>query len=276
MEMHPAVYLIQMGVNSLGFDPGVADSWWGRRTHGACQALYRQGPQKSSAWAVMTLQRGLAGLGYYEGSIDGGYGPLTRKALGRAIDADGMPAAAWSASKDILKPSKKYLRKVTHDRVLRQGSAGYVIDTIFLHCLAVPGDWAIGKSNMDIRRAVHRMHTLPESRGGRGWRDIGYGHIICPDGEVLPGRPIDQIGAGALGYNRGVIHIAMVEVRTITVERQPEDYFRPETLFSAKSLIDDYGNQTPIRRLSGHNEVAAKLCPGFKVIDREWTELAVV
>ena len=62
---------------------------------------------------------------------------------------------------------------------------------------------------------VRRMHTAPKSQGGRGWSDIGYQAVTFPDGETLVGRPWDRIGAGAVGYNRGVFHHLMIEVQTI-------------------------------------------------------------
>jgi hypothetical protein len=158
---------------------------------------------------------------------------------------------------------------------LRQGGANTVIDTYCLHCAAVPGDWAADKSNAEIVKAIHLMHTLPKSKGGRGWSDTGYHAITCPDGEIIYARPMDRYGAGAVGYNRGVFHHLMIEVRTITATRHPEDYFTPETLASTRGHFEQIAQRTPIRWLMGHREVAAKLCPGFEVIDRDWTDRAV-
>jgi peptidoglycan hydrolase-like protein with peptidoglycan-binding domain len=273
MSMNPAVRLIQLGLTSLGHSPGKADGWWGSKTDFAARNLYDEGPVISSAWAYETLQRGLEGLGHYEGRIDGNFDALTRAALKQAIDADGLPRAALVTSPEILEPVKPILAPVAHNRVLRQGS--YIIDTYCLHCAAVPGTWASGKSNAEIVEAIHQMHTLPTSQGGRGWSDTAYHAITCPDGETIYARPMDRMGAGAIGYNRGVFHHLMIEVRTITTTRRPEDYFRAETLASTKAHIERISRQTPIKRLMGHREVAAKLCPGFNVIDREWTERAV-
>jgi len=45
-------------------------------------------------------------------------------------------------------------------------------------------------------------------RDERGWRKIGYHHLIDRDDATLPGRAESEIGAGVEGHNRGVIHIA--------------------------------------------------------------------
>lgn len=42
-----------------------------------------------------------------------------------------------------------------------------------------------------------------------GWTDVGYHHLILGDGSIKTCRPPHLQGAGALGYNAGVLHIAM-------------------------------------------------------------------
>jgi hypothetical protein len=119
------------------------------------------------------------------------------------------------------------------------------------------------------------MHTLQVSQGGRGWSDTGYHQIIMPDGERMDARPLSVYGAGAMGYNVGWKHVLMIEVQTIDQTRHPEDYFTPDTLETMRNTVTDFGKQTQFKRLAGHREVANKLCPGFDVIDRDWTDLAV-
>ncbi|QFS83969.1 N-acetylmuramoyl-L-alanine amidase [Roseivivax sp. THAF197b] len=273
MPMHLGHRLIQLGVRSLGYDPGPIDGWWGPKTDGACSALVEEGPAKSTLWALRTLQSGIEDLGYPV-TISGEWDAQTRLALQAVLDFDGDPLASH-APPVILEPEKPRFEPLPHVGEIRQGSAGYVIDTICLHCAAVPGRWHMDKSNGEIASAIHRMHTLPPSKGGRGWSDTGYHGITCPDGEIRAARPITRIGAGARGYNRGVYHLLMIEVGTITDTRQPEDYFTPEALAAAKAKIEEIARQTPITRLMGHREVARKLCPGFEVVDREWTNREV-
>lgn len=272
---HPSHRLIQLGVRSLGFDPGPIDSWWGGETRAAVAALFQAGPAIQSGWAVQTLHRGLMGLGYMRESTNDSYGAATRAALSAVLDADGVHAASVAPVAEMLEPSKPTLTRIDHSLAMRQGSAGTVINSFMIHCAAVPGDWHRYKSNEEIVAAIHRMHTDPVSRGGRGWSDTGYHSIACPDGERFDARPEDRYGAGAVGYNRGVYHHLMIEVGTITRTARPETYFTPETLGATKDHIERIAQRTPLRRLMGHREVAAKLCPGFEVIDREWTDRAV-
>ncbi|MGH1579087.1 N-acetylmuramoyl-L-alanine amidase [Planktotalea sp.] len=275
MGLHPANRHIQLGIKSLGYDPGKIDGWFGKNTARSSLALFESGPLRQTEWAVLQLKTGLRDLGYFSGRMDGEYSGVLRKALGAMLDAEGMPLAEAVKGPEVLTPTKPLLKPVSHGARLYQGSARYEIDTICLHCLAVPSSWHASRSNKQILADVRSMHVTPRSEGGRGWRDVGYQWITCPDGEVLEGRPEDQIGAGAKGHNRGVIHINMVETRTIDRMRRPEDYFTPETLSSAKALIESYMQRAQIKRLMGHNEVASKLCPGFKVIDRDWTDRTV-
>lgn len=269
------VRLVQLGLRSLGFDPGKIDGWFGPNTGTAAAALYSEGPAKTTVWAVETLQRGLQELGHDPGPIDGVWGPRTSAAMGRLIDFDGVPAAAGVTAPEILTPTKPGLPKqVPHDRMLRQGSAGVPLVNFMLHCAAVDGGWHRGKSNRQMVQAVLEWHTAPKPRG-RGWSTWGYHEIICPDGERIQCRPLSRFGAGAIGNNRGWKHVLMIEVGTITRTRRPEDYFTPETLASSRESIAEFADATQFRRLAGHSEVAAKLCPGFPLIDRDWTDLAV-
>lgn len=279
MSIHPGQRLIQLALNSFGYDPGKIDGWFGPRTAAAARAFEASflgtGPARSSEWAIVTLRRGLIDLGWLVGPAEGPLDAAVLAALGAMLDADGLPKAAAAPVAEVLTPAKPVLRPVQHGNVLRQGSAGYVIDHFMQHTTATPGDWWMGQSNAQMLAAVRRMHTLPASRGGRGWSDVGYHFLICPDGEVLEGRALSRIGAGAIGFNRGVCHVAMVPIRTITATGLPETFYTARTLAAMRDLIERVADRTPIRRLSGHREVAAKLCPGFVVIDRDWTSRAV-
>lgn len=274
--MHPAIRLLQIAFLSLGFDPRGIDGWYGRNTDAAAAALLKEGPAKSSQWALDTLRRGLAGLGYLSEAeaAGGGWDAQARAALARVVDNGGAPAASVADPGEVLQPDKPAL-VVPHGRVMRQGSAGTVIDTLMMHCGALPGDWHLGKSNREIAAAVYVMHTAPKSRGGRGWSDTAYHEIICPDGERIAARPIDRYGAGAIGHNRGVKHVLMIERKTIDRTYRPEQLYYPETLASMRECVAEFAAATRFETLLGHREVANKLCPGFDVIDRDWTSLAV-
>lgn len=270
---NPAIRHLQLGLRSLGYDPGDIDGWYGPKTAMAAGALLADGPLKSTEWALNMLRSGLVNLGYL-GAAQGDFDAAARAALGRVVDNDGAPAASVADPAEILAPTKPAL-PVKHDRVLRQGSAGVVITALMMHCAAVPGSWHVGKSNAEIVAAVHRMHTLPKNQGGRGWSDTGYHEIICPDGERIKARPLERYGAGAIGWNKGVKHILMIERKTIDRTYAPEQLYYPEQLAEMRAAVAEFGRQTQFKRLMGHREVANKLCPGCEIIDRDWTDLAV-
>ncbi|MGA0540743.1 peptidoglycan-binding protein [Neotabrizicola sp. VNH66] len=275
MSIHPAIRAVQLGLRSLGHDPGVIDGWWGLRTATAAQRLYRGGPAAQTVWAVTQLQSGLADLGHRPGRVDGVYGAQTRAALHRLITAGGAPAASQVEVGPPPADTAVALPVTAGGPRLYQGAARYLVQSVMLHTSATSTTWWRGKTNAQMLEEIRSWHTTPEAQGGRGWRDIGYHRVAFPDGEVLEGRPLTEIGAGAVDHNRGWIHICMVPVVTIERMGLPEDYYTPETLAAARSQIARIAALTPITRLSGHNEVAAKLCPGFRVIDADWTNLNV-
>lgn len=270
----PAIRLIQLGLKSLGRDPGEIDSWWGEKTKDASVALLNYGPTEHSVWAVETLQRGLKDLGYYTNPVFGKLDDATYKALSKLVAADGIPKAAYEHSGPSIVAPKPPITN-TIGGLLYQGSEKHVIDTYMLHCGALPGDWHKNKTNKEMLEAVRRMHTEPSPKG-RGWSDIGYHFVVFPNGEILEGRPIERYGAGAVGHNKGFVHVLMIEVKTITSMGSPDEWFTKETIEAVKAHIEEMCQKTKIKYLRGHNEVASKLCPGFLVIDKEWTTRAVM
>ena len=52
-----------------------------------------------------------------------------------------------------------------------------------------------------------RYHTMDKSRGGKGWKDIGYNIYIEIDGTIHLGRPFGATLAHAKGHNTGFIAI---------------------------------------------------------------------
>ncbi|MBD3765646.1 MAG: N-acetylmuramoyl-L-alanine amidase, partial [Rhodobacterales bacterium] len=86
-----------------------------------------------------------------------------------------------------------------------QGSARYPVDEIVIHCAATHPDWMRGQPLAAKRKEIDRWH-----REERGWRKIGYHHLIDHDGAILPGRAETEIGAGVEGHNRGVIQICLI------------------------------------------------------------------
>ena len=127
------------------------------------------------------------------------------------------------------------------------------VNEIILHCTATPEgkDYTVA----DIRK----WHMQ-----GNGWKDIGYHYVIYRDGTIHVGRPIEQIGAHCSGHNNNTIGIVYVgglaadgknakDTRTVA---------QKEAMYTlCKILCDTLG----IKKISGHNQYAAKACPSFDV-----------
>lgn len=153
--------------------------------------------------------------------------------------------------------------------MLTQGAAKYPVTEICLHTSATSATWWKGKTAGQMRDEIRLWHTLPPPKG-RGWNDIGYHYVIAPDGTIAVGRPLNVIPAQVEGHNRGVIGICMVPVKDVTAITRFEDWYTPEQRDSVRRTIRDLRKLATIAKVSGHNDYANKLCPGFKVKSVEW------
>lgn len=99
----------------------------------------------------------------------------------------------------------------------------------------------------------------------RGWRDIGYHFLIDRDGTVATGRPIEQIGAHVRGHNRRTVGICLLGGHGSAVTDKFRDNFTREQRAAVATLIYDLRQKYGWLALRGHNDYAAKACPGFRV-----------
>lgn len=127
------------------------------------------------------------------------------------------------------------------------------ISEIIFHCTATPE----GKDyTVDDIRAWHKE---------RGWSDIGYHYVVYRDGRVMLGRPVGQIGAHVEGHNTGTIGVSYVggvsaDGKTAKDTRTPAQ--RSSLLWLGQQLAAKHRG---VRKVSGHNQYAAKACPSFSV-----------
>lgn len=137
---------------------------------------------------------------------------------------------------------------------------------LFIHCTATSEGCEVSSDE------IRAWHTNPVSKGGRGWKQVGYTDMIHLDGTVerLVANNEDmnvdpwEITNGAKGYNSISRHIVYVggcardgktpkDTRT-TLQRQALDNY-----------VRDFHRRFPEVIIRGHNEVAAKACPSFDV-----------
>ncbi|MDN5785731.1 N-acetylmuramoyl-L-alanine amidase [Pseudorhodobacter sp.] len=196
--------------------------------------------------AISMIQSGLRDLGFAPGPTDGLYGAKTRAAALAWLDAGGAQADA------SLMPMGSAM--------IYQGSQKYPVHEIVVHCSATRPDWMKSASFAEQVAEIRRWHVQD-----RGWNDIGYHWLISRSGQVLMGRPENVIGAGVAGHNSGVIHVCLLGGAGSAETDHFSDHFTSSQNITLRQVLDGIGMRTQIRRISGHNEYAAKACPGFTV-----------
>lgn len=139
---------------------------------------------------------------------------------------------------------------------------------LFIHCTATPEGREV--SSKEIRA----WHTNPVSRGGRGWKQVGYTDMIHLDGTVerLVANNEDsevdpwEITNGAQGYNSTSRHV--VYVGGVAKNGTPKDTRTSAQRSALEIYVKDFHRRFPDVIIKGHNEVAAKACPSFDV--KKW------
>jgi len=204
--------------------------------------IYKQG---SRGELVKQIQRALK---LYP---DGIYGPLTAERVrefqaSHGLKIDGIVGPATLTL--LLPPVVGTVLKLKRSR--------RTITEIIVHCTATPEgkDYTVD----DIRRC----HTMPVSKGGRGWSDIGYHYIIYRDGTLHEGRDVDVSGAHCTGHNSHSIGVCYVG-GCATDGKTPKDTRTEEQNTSLLSLLVDLRRFYPTAKIHGHRDFAAKACPSF-------------
>ena len=139
---------------------------------------------------------------------------------------------------------------------IRQGRAGYEVREVVLHCAAINTGQFGNLTPTQIRAEIDSWHRARGFTNG-----FGYHGFFMPDGSFHTGRPFNQIGAHVVERNRGTLGFLMIESRKITKVGRFEDWFTEAQRVSVKTII---ATLPGIRWVTGHNDYAKKLCPGFK------------
>ena len=140
------------------------------------------------------------------------------------------------------------------------------LQRLVIHCTATPAGQEV--SSADIRH----WHCDPVSKGGRGWKQVGYTDMIHLDGRVE--RLVDnnedaqvdswEITNGAKGYNSMSRHVVYVGGVAADGKTQ-KDTRTVAQLKAMEAYVKDFHRRFPSVRIVGHNELAAKACPSFDV-----------
>lgn len=211
---------------------------------------------------IADIQRRLQALGHDPGPADGVAGPRTAAALEAMLRASGLPMRV-TATRDTLTATGPVPAApvVPPSRApeLRQGAARHPVREIVVHCAATRPDWMRGQplsAKVAEIRAWHRNN---------GWSDIGYHWVIDRDGAVQAGRLETVVGAHVAGHNSGTIGICLLGGFGAAASDSFSDHFTALQDIALRQLISAIQMRARIERITGHNEYAAKACPGFSV-----------
>lgn len=144
--------------------------------------------------------------------------------------------------------------------MITQGTARYPVTEIILHCADTRPDWMSGRPLSEKVAEIRRWHVQQ-----RGWRDIGYHWVIDRDGAIAPGRAETVIGAHVQGHNAGTLGVCLIGGHGASADDLFGEHFTGAQDRELRSLVDRIKMRTSIARVSGHNDYAAKACPGFRV-----------
>lgn len=204
--------------------------------------------------AISLIQTGLRDLGYGPGPVDGYFGARTRAAAEAWIAASGRAVTA------VLKPET--------DRIVLQGPARIPVHEVIIHCADTPPTWMADKTVQEQAQEIRRWHIEE-----RGWKDIGYHWVIGRAGAIAAGRRETMIGAHCEGHNAGTLGICLIGGKGSNADDPFLKNFTPAQDVSLRQLLQGIGMRTQITTISGHNDYAARACPGFDVTD--WLKGAI-
>jgi hypothetical protein len=133
---------------------------------------------------------------------------------------------------------------------------------IIVHCSATRPDWMAKNSLNDKVKEIRLWHMSKPKE----WKDIGYHYLIDRNGDLAAGRPLSETGAHTQGRNTGTVGICLIGGHGSAATDEFSKNFTKEQDESLRLLIQRLRDQNPsITLVTGHNQYAAKACPGFSV-----------
>ena len=144
------------------------------------------------------------------------------------------------------------------------------IDLIVIHCSATRSNQRFTPQQLE---AAHRK---------RGFRCCGYHFYITRDGEVHAMRPVEEVGAHALHFNRNSIGICYEG--GLAPDGTPADTRTLEQKAVMRWLVLHLKELYPIKKVVGHRDLSPDLngdgvissdewikqCPCFNVAEEKW------
>lgn len=140
---------------------------------------------------------------------------------------------------------------------------------LVIHCTATPQNREVSSAD------IQAWHTAPISKGGRGWKQVGYTDLFHLDGTIerLVNNNEDawvdtwEITNGAKGYNSVSRHI--VYAGGCDKRMNPKDTRTEAQHQAMKAYVLAFREEHPNVRIVGHCELSNvnTACPSFDVSD---------
>ena len=147
-----------------------------------------------------------------------------------------------------------------------QGVKKYAVREVILHCAALNEAQVLQFRKMTASQVLAEIDRWHKSRNPP-FRKVGYHGIFLPDGTFIQGRADTEIGAHVVERNRGTLGYLMIESKMITKIGVFDDWFTDRQRVAVRAKIK---SKPGIQWVTGHNDYANKLCPGFKVKQGDW------
>lgn len=125
------------------------------------------------------------------------------------------------------------------------------INEIIVHCTAT---FAEQKVTIEILRKWHKQ---------RGFKDVGYHYLIDIEGNILTGRPVEQVGAHCKDHNAHSIGVAYTG--GLGDDAKPANTLSEKQKVALVQLLRELKERYPEASIHGHSEFANKACPCFDV-----------
>ena len=134
---------------------------------------------------------------------------------------------------------------------------------IIVHCAATKPGWMKNHPTQAKVAEIDKWHR------SRGWSGVGYHAIIDRDGTVLEGRSLGRNGAHVKGHNTGTVGVCLIGGYGSNENDTFDRHFTKAQDRALRKYISGLRKEYPsITKVTGHNQYAAKACPGFRV--PEW------
>lgn len=146
--------------------------------------------------------------------------------------------------------------------MIYQGKTKAPVREVVLHCAAIRQGQFDHMTPFQVYATINRWHV---ERGF--FNGFGYHGLFMPDGEYRMGRPFHEVGAHVQGRNTGTIGLLLIESATVTKVADFATYFTDAQGAALRALL---ASLRGINKVTGHNDYANKLCPGFKVKTEDW------